>query len=154
MNNTLTALLYVAAGILFILTLRGLSSPETSRQGNRFGMIGMALAVAATILSDRFLDGATFGSWIWIIIAVAAGAIPGAMIARKVAMTSMPQLVAFFHALVGLAAVLIAWSAFLAPIAYDIGTPGNIKALSIVEMSIGVAIGAINTHSSSRQSLA
>ncbi len=143
MNNTLTALLYVAAGVLFILALRGLSSPETSRQGNRYGMIGMGLAVAATLFSAKFLDGAGAGGWFWIIVAVAAGAVPGAMIARKVAMTDMPQLVAFFHALVGLAAVLIAWAAFLAPSAFNIGEPGAIKALSIVEMSIGVAIGAV-----------
>ncbi|WP_306253016.1 NAD(P)(+) transhydrogenase (Re/Si-specific) subunit beta [Parvularcula sp. IMCC14364] len=143
MNNTLTALLYVVAAILFILALRGLSSPETARQGNRFGMIGMAVAVAATLLSARFLDGAGVGAWFWIVVAVALGAVPGALIARRVAMTDMPQLVAAFHAMVGMAAVMIAWSAFLAPAAYDIGTPGNIKALSIVEMSIGVAIGAI-----------
>ncbi|GGC97309.1 NAD(P)(+) transhydrogenase (Re/Si-specific) subunit beta [Aquisalinus flavus] len=143
MNNNLTAILYIAAGILFIMALRGLSSPETSRRGNQYGMIGMGLAVAATLFSERFLAGAGFGSWVWIILAIAAGAIPGAMIARKVPMTSMPQLVAFFHALVGLAAVLIAWSAFLAPVAYGIGEPGAIKIQSIIEMAIGVAIGAI-----------
>ncbi|MGV6801415.1 MAG: NAD(P)(+) transhydrogenase (Re/Si-specific) subunit beta [bacterium] len=143
MGNNLTALLYIAAGILFILALRGLSSPETSRQGNRFGMIGMALAVAATLLSKRYFDGAGIGVWFWIIIAVAAGAIPGAFIARKIEMTKMPQLVAFFHALVGLAAVLIAWAAFLAPEAYGIGEMGAIHMQSIIEMSLGVAIGAI-----------
>lgn len=143
MGNSLTALLYIAAGILFILALRGLSHPETSRQGNRFGMIGMALAVAATLFSQKFLDGATLGSWVWVIVAVAAGAIPGAIIARKVAMTSMPQLVAAFHALVGLAAVCIAWAAFLAPTAFGLGEPGEIKASSIIEMGLGVAIGAI-----------
>ncbi|NHK26717.1 NAD(P)(+) transhydrogenase (Re/Si-specific) subunit beta [Parvularcula flava] len=143
MNNNLTAILYIAAGILFIMALRGLSSPETSRRGNQFGMIGMALAVAATLFSARFLEGAEWTSWIWIVLAIAAGAIPGALIAKKVPMTSMPQLVAFFHALVGLAAVLIAWSAFLAPVAYGIGEPGAIKVQSIIEMAIGVAIGAI-----------
>jgi NAD(P) transhydrogenase subunit beta len=135
--------LYIAAGILFILTLRGLSSPETSRRGNMLGMIGMGLAVVATLFSAKFLDGANLGTWFWVALAVAAGAIPGAMIARKVPMTSMPELVAFFHALVGLAAVLIAWSAFLAPTAYGIGEPGAIKVQSIIEMSLGVAIGAI-----------
>lgn len=143
MNNDLTAIFYVAAGILFILALRGLSSPETARAGNRNGMIGMGLAVFATLFSAQFLSNAGFGGWFWVIVAVIAGAIPGAIIARKVAMTSMPQLVAFFHALVGLAAVLIAWAAFLAPAAYGIGEPGAIKSVAIVEMSLGVFIGAV-----------
>ncbi len=142
-GNNLQAILYVAAGILFILALRGLSSPETARAGNRFGMIGMGLAVVATLFSQNFMGSAGFWAWPLIILAVAAGAIPGALIARKIPMTSMPQLVAFFHALVGLAAVLIAWAAFLAPEAYGIGVPGAIKAQSIIEMSLGVAIGAI-----------
>ncbi len=139
----LQAILYVAAGILFILALRGLSSPETARAGNRFGMIGMGLAVFATLFSQSFMQGAGLGGWALIALAIAVGAIPGAMIARKIAMTSMPQLVAFFHALVGLAAVLIAWAAFLAPEAYGIGAPGAIKVQSIIEMSLGAAIGAI-----------
>ena len=143
MGTNLTALLYIAAAILFILALRGLSSPETSRKGNRNGIIGMALAVFATLFSERFLAGAGFGGWFLVILAVAAGAIPGAIIARRVAMTSMPQLVAAFHALVGLAAVLIAWAAFLSPQAYGIGTPGEIKAMAIVEMALGAFIGAI-----------
>ena len=143
MNNDLTAILYVVAGILFILALRGLSSPETARKGNRNGMIGMAIAIFATLFSARFLDSAGLGGWFWVVVAVAAGAVPGAIIARRVAMTSMPQLVAFFHALVGLAAVLIAWSAFLAPRAYGIGEPGAIEGRAIVEMALGVFIGAV-----------
>jgi NAD(P) transhydrogenase subunit beta len=143
MSTNLTAVLYIVAGILFILALRGLSSPATSRQGNRFGMIGMAVAIFATLFSDRFLSAAGPGAWGLVILALAAGAIPGAIIARKVAMTSMPQLVAAFHALVGMAAVLIAWSAFLAPRAYGIGYPGEIEAQAIVEMSLGVFIGAV-----------
>ncbi|ADM10218.1 PntB, NAD(P) transhydrogenase, beta subunit [Parvularcula bermudensis HTCC2503] len=143
MGNDLTAILYIVAAIFFILALRGLSSPETARQGNRMGMIGMALAVFATLFSDRFLSGAGFGGWFWVIVAVAIGAIPGAIIARRVAMTSMPQLVAFFHALVGLAAVFIAWAAFLAPRAYGIGEPGAIEGRAIVEMALGVFIGAV-----------
>ncbi|MEE4212104.1 MAG: NAD(P)(+) transhydrogenase (Re/Si-specific) subunit beta [Parvularcula sp.] len=143
MSTDLTAVLYIVAGILFILALRGLSSPSTSRQGNRFGMIGMGIAIFATLFSERFLESAGPGAWGLVILALAAGAIPGAIIARRVAMTSMPQLVAAFHALVGLAAVLIAWSAFLAPSAYGIGLPGEIEAQAIVEMSLGVFIGAV-----------
>ena len=128
MNADLTAVLYIVAGVLFILALRGLSSPETARQGNRFGIAGMAVAVLATLFSARFLAGATAVTWPLVLIAIALGAVPGALIARRVAMTSMPQLVAAFHALVGLAAVLIAWAAFLAPRAYGIGVPGEIEA--------------------------
>ncbi len=140
MAQNLPPLLYIASGILFILALRGLSSPETSRQGNRFGMIGMTIAVATTlfVLQDKGLS-----TWGLVALAVAAGAIPGAYIARNVQMTQMPQLVAAFHALVGLAAVLIAWAAFLAPAAFGIGEPGHIHLQSVLEMSIGVAIGAI-----------
>ncbi|VAV97565.1 NAD(P) transhydrogenase subunit beta, partial [hydrothermal vent metagenome] len=140
MADNLPALLYVVSGILFILALRGLSSPETARQGNRFGMIGMAIAVATTLF---VLQNKGFGTWFLILIAVAAGAVPGAYIARKIPMTAMPQLVAAFHSLVGLAAVFIAWAAFLAPEAFGIGEQNNIHMQSIVEMSLGVAIGAI-----------
>ena len=140
MAHNLPALLYVASGILFILALRGLSSPETSRDGNRFGMIGMGIAVFTTLF---VLQNKGFGTWVLILLAVAAGAIPGAYIARKIPMTAMPQLVAAFHSLVGLAAVFIAWAAFLAPEAFGVGEPGAIKVSSILEMALGVAIGAI-----------
>ena len=140
MAENLPALLYTASGILFILALRGLSSPETSRAGNRFGMIGMALAVATTLF---VLENKGFGTWVLVILAVALGAVPGAYIARKIPMTAMPQLVAAFHSLVGLAAVFIAWAAFLAPHAFGVGEPGDIHLQSVVEMSLGVAIGAI-----------
>ena len=140
MGQNLPALLYIASGILFILALRGLSSPATARAGNRFGMIGMAIAVVTTLF---VLENKGFGTWALIISAVAIGAVPGAYIARKVPMTAMPQLVAAFHSLVGLAAVFIAWAAFLAPRAFNIGEPGHIHLQSIVEMSLGVAIGAI-----------
>ncbi|MEM1409133.1 MAG: NAD(P)(+) transhydrogenase (Re/Si-specific) subunit beta [Pseudomonadota bacterium] len=143
MSTDLTAILYIAAGILFILALRGLSSPATSRAGNRFGVIGMGLAVAATLFSSQFLESAGPGAWLLVIIAVGVGGGVGGRIAQKVAMTDMPQLVAAFHALVGMAAVLIAWSAFLAPSAYGIGEPGSIEAQAIVEMSIGVFVGAV-----------
>ena len=140
MADNLPALLYVASGILFILALRGLSSPETAREGNRFGIIGMGIAVFTTLF---VLQDKGFGTWFFIIVAVAAGAVPGAYIARKIPMTAMPQLVAAFHSLVGLAAVFIAWAAFLAPAAFGIGETGHIHIQSIVEMSLGVAIGAI-----------
>jgi NAD(P) transhydrogenase subunit beta len=140
MGHNLPPLLYVASGVLFILALRGLSSPETARRGNRFGMIGMAIAVATTlfVLADKGLT-----TWIYILIAVAAGGGVGAVVAQRVKMTQMPELVAAFHSLVGLAAVFIAWAAFLAPQAFAVGAPGDIHLQSIVEMSLGVAIGAI-----------
>ncbi|MEM9284240.1 MAG: NAD(P)(+) transhydrogenase (Re/Si-specific) subunit beta [Pseudomonadota bacterium] len=143
MNSNITALLYIIAGILFILALRGLSSPATSRAGNRNGIIGMGIAVFATLFSEQFLSSAGVGAWFLVLMAVAAGAIPGAIIAQRVAMTSMPQLVAAFHALVGMAAVLIAWSAFLAPTAYGIGEPGAVHAQAVIEMSLGVFIGGV-----------
>ncbi|MEM9840827.1 MAG: NAD(P)(+) transhydrogenase (Re/Si-specific) subunit beta [Pseudomonadota bacterium] len=143
MSTNFTALLYIAAGILFILALRGLSSPATSRAGNRNGIIGMSLAVAATLFSEQFLSSAGGSAWLLVIIAVGVGGAVGGRIAQKVAMTDMPQLVAAFHALVGLSAVLIAWSAFLAPSAYGIGEPGAIEAQAIIEMSIGVFVGAV-----------
>ncbi|MFC2953602.1 NAD(P)(+) transhydrogenase (Re/Si-specific) subunit beta [Marinicaulis aureus] len=140
MADNLPALLYVASGILFILALRGLSSPETARQGNRFGMVGMFIAVMTTLF---VLEDKGIGTWFFVLVAIAAGAFPGAYIARKIPMTAMPQLVAAFHSLVGLAAVLIAWAAFLAPRAFNIGEPGHIHVGSVLEMSLGVAIGAI-----------
>ncbi|NWG70199.1 MAG: NAD(P)(+) transhydrogenase (Re/Si-specific) subunit beta [Parvularculaceae bacterium] len=140
MAHDLPALLYVAAGILFILALRGLSSPETARSGNRFGVIGMGVAVLTTLF---ILQRHHLGVWAMVIGGVALGAVPGAYIARRVQMTQMPELVAAFHSLVGLAAVLIAWAAFLAPQAFGIGEPGGIKMASVLEMSLGVAIGAI-----------
>ncbi|MEL7489345.1 MAG: NAD(P)(+) transhydrogenase (Re/Si-specific) subunit beta [Pseudomonadota bacterium] len=140
MAQNLPALLYIIAGVLFIMALRGLSSPETSRAGNRYGVIGMAIAVLTTLF---VLENKGVGTWFLIALAVAAGAVPGAIIARRVPMTAMPQLVAAFHSLVGLAAVLIAWAAFLAPTAFGIGEPGHIHLSSALEMSLGVAIGAI-----------
>lgn len=140
MNANLAAVLYLVAGVLFILSLRGLSSPATSRQGNFFGMIGMAIAVATTLASHPPADGT---AWLLVIVAIAIGGSIGAVIARRVPMTSMPELVAAFHSLVGMAAVLVAAGAFYAPEAFDIGTPGNIHPQSLVEMSLGVAIGAL-----------
>ena len=140
MNANLAALLYLAAGVLFILALRGLSNPETSRQGNLFGMIGMAIAIVTTL---AYSVPAGTGAWALVVIGLAIGGGIGAVIARKVPMTSMPELVAAFHSLVGMAAVLVAAGALYAPAAFDIGTVGHIHGASLVEMSLGVAIGAI-----------
>ena len=140
MNANLAALLYLVAGVLFILSLRGLSSPATSRQGNLFGMIGMAIAIATTLASHPPADGL---AWLLVVLGIAIGGGVGAVIARRVPMTSMPELVAAFHSLVGMAAVLVAAGAFYAPEAFGIGKPGAIHAASLVEMSLGVAIGAL-----------
>src|SRR5262245_52432846 len=140
MNANIVALLYLVSGVLFILALRGLSSPETSRQGNLFGMVGMAIAIVTTLASH---PPAGLGAWALVLVGLAAGGSVGALIARRVPMTAMPELVAAFHSLVGMAAVLVAAAALYAPSAFDIGTSGNIHKSSLVEMSLGVAIGAV-----------
>src|SRR3982075_1880404 len=140
MNADLAGLLYLVAGVLFILALRGLSSPVTSRQGNLFGMVGMAIAILTTLASH---PPAGVGAWALVIVGMAIGGGAGAVIARRVPMTSMPELVAAFHSLVGMAAVLVAAGALYAPRAFDIGVPGNIHGSSPVEMVSGGAIGAI-----------
>src|SRR6478609_3379059 len=140
MSANLSAFLYLVAGVLFILSLRGLSSPASSRQGNFFGMIGMAIAVATTLAAHPPADGL---GWLLVVLGIAIGGGVGAVIARRVPMTSMPELVAAFHSLVGMAAVLVAAGAFYAPAAFGIGEPGNIHGASLVEMSLGVAIGAL-----------
>jgi H+-translocating NAD(P) transhydrogenase subunit beta len=140
MSANLAALAYLIAGVLFILALRGLSHPTTSRRGNMFGMIGMAIAVATTLASHPPAD---LSAWILVLVAVAIGGSIGAVIARRVPMTSMPELVAAFHSLVGMAAVLVAAGALYAPAAFGIGTEGAIHGQSLIEMSLGVAIGAI-----------
>src|SRR5580693_8847280 len=140
MSANLAALAYLITGVLFIMALRGLSHPDTSRRGNMFGMIGMAIAVATTLAAH---PPAGLGAWVLVIIAVAIGGGLGAVIARRVPMTSMPELVAAFHSLVGMAAVLVAAGALYAPAAFDIGTVGAIHGQSLIEMSLGVAIGAI-----------
>src|SRR5215470_9748487 len=140
MSSDLAALAYLIAGVLFILARRGLSHPDTSRRGNLFGMIGMAIAVATTLAAH---PPGGLGAWVLVIIAVAIGGGLGAVIARRVPMTSMPELVAAFHSLVGMAAVLVAAGALYAPAAFDIGAEGAIHGQSLIEMSLGVAIGAI-----------
>jgi len=139
MSATFTTLAYLVAAVLFILALRGLSSPVTSRQGNRFGMAGMAVAAAATLLQHGF---STSGYGL-IILGILIGGAIGAFIAQRIQMTALPQLVAAFHSLVGLAAVFVAAAALNAPQAFGIGTPGHLHAGSLVEMSLGLAIGAI-----------
>ena len=140
MNTNLAALLYLVAGVLFILSLRGLSSPASSRQGNVFGMIGMGVAVVTTL---AYSPPSGVLSWLILLAGVAIGGGVGAWRARTVQMTAMPQLVAFFHALVGLAAVLVAAGALNAPQAFGIGAPGAIRPASLIEMALGAAIGAI-----------
>ena len=139
MTTSLAASLYLISGALFILALRGLSSPETSRRGNFLGVLGMTLAIIVTFL---FVD-ILFSSLLFIICALAIGGSIGAIISYRISMTAMPQLVAGFHSLVGLAAVLVALSVFYNPEAFGLGTLNNIKTTSLVEMSIGASIGAI-----------
>ncbi len=146
-------LAYLASGVLFILALRGLSSPASSRRGNRFGMVGMGIAVLTTLLlgapvpEGGFLpqpspdDLVTLG---WIVGAIALGGAIGLVTARRIQMTAMPQLVAAFHSLVGMAAVLVGWAAYLNPEAFGItGADGLILPQSRLEMGLGIAIGAI-----------
>ena len=138
-SSNLSAIFYLISGILFILALRGLSSPDTSRQGNYFGIAGMLIAIIVTFLSI----GNFSTSFIYVLILLLAGGSVGAFIAFKIPMTAMPELVAGFHSLVGLAAVFVAIAAFLNPQVFNLGVTGNIKLASLIEMSIGAAVGAI-----------
>ena len=139
MSANLSSVLFLITGVLFILALRGLSSPETSRMGNFLGISGMILAIIVSILSVDIL----FNNLIYFIIALSIGGVLGGIIAFKIPMTAMPQLVAGFHSLVGLAAVLVAISAYYSPDSFGLGTFQNIKSASIIEMGLGVSIGAI-----------
>ena len=137
LSANLSAIFYLISGVLFILALRGLSSPETSRQGNFFGILGMIIAITVTFLSiGNFSTG-----FVVVLIFLIIGGLIGAFIAYKIPMTAMPELVAGFHSLVGLAAVFVAISAFINPGAFGLGTPGNIKLASLIEMAIGAAVG-------------
>lgn len=140
MSANLIAFLYLVSGVLFILSLHGLSSPETARRGNYLGMVGMAIAIVTTLL---MAGPETTEGWAMLVGGLAIGGIVGGVIARKISMTNMPQLVAAFHSLVGLAAVAVAASALYAPSSFGIGEIGSIHISSLVEMSLGVAIGAI-----------
>lgn len=137
MSENLSAFLYLVASVCFILSLRGLSSPESARNGNILGMVGMAIAIFTTLASPSVLSYTT------IIVGILIGGAIGTVIALKIQMTALPQLVAAFHSLVGLAAVFVAGAALYSPGAYGIGTAGNIGAASLIEMGLGVAIGAI-----------
>ncbi len=133
----LSSFAYLTSSVLFILALRGLSHPESARQGLRYGMIGMGLAIVTSLFSPQV------ETWSWVILAIAIGGSIGTHIARTIEMTSLPQLMAAFHSLVGLAAVCVAGAAFYNPEAFGIGTYGDIKTISLIEMSIGLAIGAV-----------
>jgi NAD(P) transhydrogenase subunit beta len=141
LSPNVIALLYLVAGILFILALRGLSHPETSRTGNLYGMTGMTIAVVTTLA--QIGDPESLLNWVLIAAGLGLGGTIGAVTARRIPMTMMPELVAAFHSLVGLAAVFVAAGALYAPEAFGIGTPGAIAAASLVEMALGIAIGAI-----------
>ena len=137
MSDSLPALLYLVASVCFIMALRGLSSPETARWGNIYGVAGMAIAIVTTLVTPQIVS-------YWLIgIGLLIGGAIGTYIARQIQMTALPQLVAAFHSLVGLAAVCVATAAFAAPEAYGIGIRGAIHGASLVEMAIGLVIGAI-----------
>ncbi len=136
---TISTLAYLVASVLFILALRGLSHPETSRQGNQYGMIGMAIAIVATLLQP----GMDFGGIALVVAGLTIGGGIGMVVANRIQMTALPQLVAAFHSLVGMAAVFVAAAAFYSPESFGIGVPGSIKAASLIEMSLGLAIGAV-----------
>ncbi len=135
--ETLAPLAYLVASVSFIMALRGLSHPQSAQQGLMYGIFGMGLAVLTTVLMPNVF---AYG---WIVAGVIIGGTIGTIIALKIQMTALPQLVAAFHSLVGLAAVFVAAAAFANPIAFHIGMPGAIKIVSLIEMSLGVAIGAI-----------
>jgi NAD(P) transhydrogenase subunit beta len=139
MSANFAAILYLVSGVLFIMALRGLSSPESSRRGNYLGIAGMAIAIVTTLL----LAKPTWTGLGLIVLGLALGGGLGAVVAKRIPMTAMPQLVAAFHSLVGLAAVLVAAAALYAPEAFGLGTADEIHGASLVEMSLGVAIGAI-----------
>ncbi len=140
MSVNLAALLYLVAGALFIMALRGLSSPASSRQGNLYGMVGMAIAVLTSLALAKPVGVLP---WVLIVAGLGIGAVVGGITAKRIPMTAMPQLVAAFHSLVGLAAVFVAAAAFYAPDAFGIATDGEIHGQSRIEMALGAAIGAI-----------
>jgi NAD(P) transhydrogenase subunit beta len=137
MTANLAAILYLIAGVCFIMALRGLSSPASARRGNLFGIVGMVIAIGTTLAQPGVED------YLWVVIGIAVGGVIGIVIALKIKMTAMPQLVAAFHSLVGLAAVLVAASALLAPEIFHIAVNGDIRLISRIELSVGMVIGAM-----------
>jgi NAD(P) transhydrogenase subunit beta len=137
LNINIEALLYLAASVCFILALNGLSSAKTAKTGNQFGMVGMAIAIGTTLLAPQVH---TYG---YIITAVIIGGVIGVGIAQRIEMTALPQLVAAFHSLVGLSAIFVAYAAYSAPESYGIGIIGNISKVSMLEMTLGIIIGAV-----------
>ena len=140
MSNDLTSILYLTSGILFVLAIRGLSSPETARVGNYLGMFGMFLAFLVTIVN---LDNHHLINWVLIVSGITIGATIGGILSKKVAMTDMPQMVAALNSMGGLSAVFVAWAAFLSPESFGLMYEGNIKTLSLIEMLLGILIGSI-----------
>ncbi|MBT6093386.1 MAG: NAD(P)(+) transhydrogenase (Re/Si-specific) subunit beta [Rhodospirillaceae bacterium] len=137
MSAQFTGFAYLIASVLFILALRGLSSPETARKGNIYGIVGMVIAIGTTLADPAVV------SFELVVLGILIGGSIGTVVARKIEMTALPQLVAAFHSLVGLAAVFVAAAAFFNPEAYNIGVRGDIHTASIIEMSLGLVIGAI-----------
>ncbi len=137
MSSNWTGFAYLVSAVFFIMALRGLSSPTSARQGNVMGILGMIIAVVTTLLDPEVIN------YEMILSGIVVGGAIGTVVAFRINMTALPQLVAAFHSLVGMAAVLVAIAAFFNPVAYDLGTVGNIGAASLVEMSLGAAIGAI-----------
>ncbi|MBH10980.1 MAG: NAD synthetase [Candidatus Marinimicrobia bacterium] len=140
MTNDLTTILYLISGVLFILAIRGLSSPDTARTGNYLGISGMLLAFIVTIIN---LEQNNLYNWILIISGISIGGLIGSLLARKVAMTDMPQMVAALNSMGGLSAVFVAWAAFLSPESFGLLIDGYIKAPSIIQMLLGIFVGAI-----------
>ena len=140
MTSDLTTILYLFSGVLFILAIRGLSSPDTARTGNYLGMTGMTLAFLVTIIN---LDQNNLSNWILIISGISIGGLIGTILSKKVAMTDMPQMVAALNSMGGLSAVFVAWAAFLSPESFGLLYGGIIKTSSIIEMLLGIFIGAI-----------
>ena len=137
MGGSFSGLAYLTAGVCFIMALRGLSSPESARKGNMWGVAGMVIAVVTTLMDPGVVG---FG---FIVLGVLIGGTIGTVVARRIQMTALPQLIAAFHSLVGMAAVFVAAAALYNPAAYGIGTVGAIPAVSLIEMSLGTAIGAV-----------
>jgi len=140
MTNDLTTILYLLSGVLFILAIRGLSSPDTARTGNYLGISGMALAFIVTIIN---LDQNILINWLLIVSGISIGGLIGTYLSKKVAMTDMPQMVAALNSMGGMSAVLVAWAAFLSPGSFGLLVDGVINTSSIIQMLLGILVGAI-----------